>query len=196
MAKTSALPVFLGLASGIALIALFSTMGTSALSNYPQHSLGTKDVLVSKLFEYFSREPDNAVRMKNEFYYNTSLFDGGLYGYGLIADHDSKNHGSMSISTYHDRIRVRDITIRWEHDGDPALRNAGDLMASGIADLTIPDWQMDDGQPNRNVEMLNWIHANTECSRHFTVKDDLSEQRKFYISACENHFVLLVSIEP
>jgi hypothetical protein len=196
MSKTALLPAFLGLASGTAFIVLFSTIGTSALSNYPQYSLGMKDELVPKLFEYFGREPDNAVRMENEYYYNTAVFDGGLYGYGLIAEHDSKNHGSMSVSTFHDQLRVRDITIRWEHDGDPTLQKAGDLMVSGIADLTMPDWQMDDNPPNRNMEMLNWIDANSECSQTFVIKDDLSQQRTLYASVCEDHFVISVAIKP
>lgn len=198
----SALPIFAGLGSGIAFIILFSTIGTSALSlysHYSQYNLGTtKDELVSRLSEYFSREPDNAVRITHEYRYDATLYDGvhDLYAYGLVADYDSKDHGTLRIFTYHNELNVQAVSIQWI-TREPKLQNATDLMVSGIADNTIPDWQADDGQPNRNVQMLNWIHANTECMQRPVVKDDLSQERKLYLSACEGFIpLLMVSVEP
>lgn len=199
-AVTSITPIIAGLAVGSAFIVMFSTIGTTALSHYyPRYDLGAKDELISKLSEYFGREPANAVKIGNGYYY--SLFDGvhDLYAYGLIANYDSKDHGTLRIWTYHNDMKVQAISIDWRTHGEPNLLNAEDLMVSGIADLTIPDWQTkkDNGEHNnRNSQMLNWIHANTKCTDHLIVKNDFSQERKLSLSACtENISVLKVSIE-
>ena len=143
MANGSAAPVTAGLAVGIAFIILFSTVGTNVLSHYPRYNLGEKDELVSRLSEYFGRESDNAaavVRITNGTYYDASLAGGqDIYAYGLAAEHDDKAHGVMRIVTYPNEMRVHMISIEWRHNGDPNLRDAADLMASGIADYAIPD---------------------------------------------------------
>lgn len=195
MAGSSGAPVIAGLAAGIAFIVLFSTMSTSAFVYYPRYhfpryDLGDKDELVSKLSEYFAREPNNAVRVeKGGFVGRVDYID--IYAYQLIADYDSKNHGALQIFTYRDEVRVQAVGIKWRTHGEPELVNAKNLMVSGIADNTIPDWQIDDGEPNRNVQMLNWIDANTECEKRAIEKDDLGQQRKLYLVACEENLPLL-----
>jgi hypothetical protein len=191
--------IIAGLVIGTVFVILFSTLGTSALSHYSRYDLGTKDELVSRLSEYLSREPENATKIGKLHYNDASIYDGvhDVYGTSLISEYDNRDHGTLRIFTYHNDTRVQSISIEWRTNDQPYLVNARDLIVSAIADNTIPDWQAADSQPNRNMQMLNWIHANSNCSSHATVKDDLSQQRKLHLTACENNIGFLrVSVEP
>jgi hypothetical protein len=194
-------PIVAGLAVGIAFIVLFSTIGTSAISHYTRYDLGTKDELISKLSEYLAREPGNAVKIPRTHYSDASIYDGvhDVYGSPLISEYDQKEHGTLRIFTYHNDTRVQSVSVTWQTRDQPYLVSARDLLISALADNTIPDWQAnDDGQPNRNMQMLEWVHTNTDdCSGRVTVKDDLIQQRKLYVSGCHDNISFLrVSVEP
>ena len=144
MLGSIAVPVLSGLAVGIVFIVLFSTVGTNSLVYYPRYDfprydLGDKDELVSKFSEYFAREPDNAVKIGNGGYVGRIDHAIDVHAYPLIADYDSKNHGTLRIFTYRDEVRVQAVSIQWRTHGEPELVNAIDLVVSGIADNTIPD---------------------------------------------------------
>ncbi|MGH9992879.1 MAG: hypothetical protein ACREBU_05815 [Nitrososphaera sp.] len=165
--------------------------------NYPPYHLGVKEQLLSDLGEYFGREPDSAVRIGEEFP-NPAVYERS-YRYELISTKDSKSHGNLTLSTYDDK--VMDVTVWWTHGDDVDLRNSGDLIMSGIADNTIPDWQKEDGQPNRNVELFKWIdlHLSGEPeSRKGYTDRDLSERRVLTIGQdpVKNEIFLNVFIQP
>ncbi len=158
--------------------------------NYPRYDLGAKDELISKLSEYLSREPDNAVRLVNETH-SVLQGDQEIYSYDLVAAHDSKAHGKLIIGTYYQENKVWKINVKWEHRGDPNLLNASELIVSAITDNAIPEWQTDDGRPNRNVQMLNWIHAN---ATQYPVVKHFSQDRTLSLTAGQDRFSLSVAI--
>ena len=129
MLGSIAVPVLSGLAVGIVFIVLFSTVGTNSLVYYPRYDfprydLGDKDELVSKFSEYFAREPDNAVKIGNGGYVGRIDHAIDVHAYPLIADYDSKNHGTLRIFTYRDEVRVQAVSIQWRTHGEPELVNA------------------------------------------------------------------------
>jgi hypothetical protein len=130
------------------------------LTTQPPSNLGTKQELVSQLTEYFGRESEIGVKIVNETTYDDA---GPVYRYDLIASSDSQRHGFMEIRTFDRDIwkdKVWMVFLAWTHNGDEKLVESGYLMLSGLADITIQDWRKDDGQPNRNVEMLSLVTNN------------------------------------
>lgn len=159
----------------------------------PRYHLGTKEELVSKLSEYFDREPNIGVKIMNE----TIRVDvGQVYRYDLVANSDKQSHGWMELRP--NQGRVQDIVLVWIHNSDQKLLDSGYLMLSGVADITIPDWQNDDGDPNRNLEMLRLIKTNSDPDPSEDTYEnwDLKERRVWVSTTDPQKTVVTVFIEP
>lgn len=181
--------VFLG---AMAVIALFSL---SIWYFKPSYQLGDKEVLLSDLREYFSREPEVGVTIGNENPYPPGGNSSSRYE--LIANYDFQIHGNLTTSTWNGK--VMDVTLLWKHGGNKDLIRSGELMMSGIVDNTIPDWQENDGQLNRNVELFNWIDANLPMGseeRDGHIDWDFSERRVLNVGKSPDEIFLNVFIEP
>ncbi|HEY7734243.1 MAG TPA: hypothetical protein VIB07_05565 [Nitrososphaera sp.] len=182
--------VFIG---AVAVIAGVAVVGT--LFPRPVYHLGEKEQLLSDLKEYFAREQDVGVQVGNEQPFPQGGNDSSRYE--LTANHDSLVHGNLTISTWNGM--VIDVTLRWFHGGDENLMRSGELIISGIADNTITDWQEEDGQPNRNVELFKWIDENlssqsNEGQGH--IDWDFGDRRVLNYGKGPDYVVMNVFIEP
>lgn len=171
-------------------VAIIGLLVPSVLwASRPSFQFEDKDVLLSNLREYLGREADIDVRIENETTVGTNPVE---YKYDLISDIDSQKHGWLKMLV-DSKGRVWSVFLQWTHNGEDKLQRSGELIVSAITDNMIPDWQQDDGQPNRNLQILEWIDSNTEYDRTYNM--DVGDHRVLQFQREQNQFIFGIHIE-
>jgi hypothetical protein len=156
----------------------------------PSHDLGHKDVLISDLRQYLGREDETAVLLANEQQRGNGTLQ--LFRYDLISVKDQKEHGNILFVVRNNS--VMSVGVDWRYGNDTVLQESGDLILSAVADITIPDWQSEDRQPYRNIEILKVTNAQP-VSQYYD-NYNLEQDRYLRFVKFEDGYKLDLFIEP
>jgi hypothetical protein len=156
----------------------------------PSHDLGHKDVLISDLRQYTGREDETAVLLANEQQRGNGTLQ--LFRYDLISVKDQKEHGNILFVVRNNS--VMSVGVDWRYGNDTVLQESGDLILSAVADITIPDWQSEDRQPYRNIEILKVTNAQP-VSQYYD-NYNLEQDRYLRFVKFEDGYKLDLFIEP